>query len=191
VKSSAQPAATSAVAASNRPRRPGQTLKVLVAALFLAFVLPLLLLAGLLAWHQYRILTTWPAVDAVVTGADWTTYDSAPGREHVYGARFRFRFSAVGRTYEASTDLTSGSRSEAERWIKQMPAGSHQRIRYDPSHPATITLGAVYTSRSFAAPRALAKWAVIIAAASASLLGLGWRAGRAGVGSQESATPKA
>jgi uncharacterized protein DUF3592 len=195
VKSSAQPAATSAVAASNRPRRPGQTLKVLVAALFLAFVLPLLLLAGLLAWHQYRILTTWPAVDAVVTKVDWTTTTTHTTRAAItsYGARFTFRYPAGGRVYESSADLgsTSSIRSQVERWMKQMPAGSHQRIRYDPSHPASITLAADYTSRSFAAPRALAKWAVIIAAASASLLGLGWRAGRAGVGSQESATPKA
>ncbi|HKU21697.1 MAG TPA: DUF3592 domain-containing protein [Terriglobales bacterium] len=191
MKHSAQPAAISAIAASNRPPRPGQTLKVVAAALFLAFVLPLLLLAGLLAWHQYRILTTWPAVDAVVTSADWTTYDSAPGRRPVYGARLSFRYPAAGRAYEASAELTAAARSEVERWMKQMPVGSHQRIRYDPGHPATITLAADYTSRSFAAPRALAKWAVIIAAASTGLFGLGWRAGkqRPGAGSQQSAKP--
>ena len=185
MKSSARPAATSAVAASKRPRRPGQTLKVLAAALFLAFVLPLLLLAGLLAWHQYRILTTWPVVDAVVTKVDWTTTTTHTTRAAItsYGARFTFRYPAGGRVYESSADLgsTSSIRSQVERWMQQMPAGSHQRIRYDPSHPATITLAADYTSRSFAAPRALATWAGIIAAVCAVLFWVGWRSGKAKV----------
>ena len=199
MKSSAQPAAISAVVASTRPPRRGQTLKVLAAALFLAFVLPLFLLAGLMAWHQYRILSTWPAVDAVVTKVDRTTTTTHTRRAAItsYGARFTFRYPAGGRIYESSADLgyTSSIPSQVERWMEQMPAGSHQRIRYDPGHPATITLAADYTSKSFAAPRALAKWAGIIAAASASLLWLGWRTGKrnreSGVSSQESAKPEA
>jgi hypothetical protein len=165
------------------PRRPGQTLKLLAAAIFLAFVLPMLFLAGLLAWHQYRILTTWPAVDAVVTSVDWTTTTSHTSRQPIisYGARFTFRYTAQGRVYDSSADLGyhSSIRSDVEHWMAQMPAGSHQLIRYNPHNPANISLAVDYTPRSFAAPYySLAKWAGIIAAICVGLFWLGWRAGK-------------
>jgi Protein of unknown function (DUF3592) len=187
VKPSVPPAAN---VAPGFPRRPGQTLKLLAAAIFLAFVLPLLFLAGLLAWHQYRILTTWPTVDAVVARADWTsttTHNSRPPITY-YGARLAFRYTAQGRVYDSSAELgyKSSLRSDIERWLAQMPVGSHQRIRYDPHNPAHISLAARYTPRSFAAPYTLAKWAGVIGAVGVFLYGLGWRAGKreAGVSSQ-------
>lgn len=183
MKPSVQPAAP---AAASLPRRPGQTLKLFAAAIFLAFVLPMMFLAGLLAWHQYRILTTWPAVDAVVTSADWTTFDSAPGHGPVYGVRFSFRYAVAGRVYEAGSDLTSLVPADAERWAKQMPAGSHQHIRYDPHNPTHISLTVDYTPGSFAAPYTLSKWAGVVAALCVFLLWLGWRAGKreSGAGNQ-------
>jgi uncharacterized protein DUF3592 len=179
VKPSVQPAAN---VPPGLPRRPGQTLKLLAAAIFLAFVLPMLFLAGLLAWHQYRILTTWPAVDAVVARADWTSTTTRNSRPPItsYGARFTFRYTARGRVYDSSAELGYGStnRSDIERWLAQLPVGSHQRVRYDPHNPAHISMAAEYTPLSFAAPYTLAKWAAIIAAVGVFLYGLGWRAGR-------------
>jgi len=178
VKPSVQPAAN---VAPGLPRRPGQTLKLLAAAIFLAFVLPLLFLAGLLAWHQYRILTTWPAVDAVVAKSDWTSTRTHNSRPPItsYGARLTFRYTAQGRVYDSSADLgyNSSIRSDIERWLAQMPVGSHQRIRYDPHNPAHISLAVDSTRRSFAAPYTLAKWAGLVAAICVILLWLGWRAG--------------
>lgn len=145
--------------------------------------MPLALLAGFLAWHQYRILSSWPAVDAVVAGVDstTTTTHSAGSAITSYGARFTFRYTAGGRVYESGADLgyTSSIRSQVERGIKQMPVGTHQRIRYDPGDPAHISLAVDYTPRSFAAPYALAKWAGLIAAVCALLFGVGWRRGKA------------
>jgi len=179
VKPSVQPAAN---VAPGLPRRPGQTLKLLAAAIFLAFVLPLLFLAGLLAWHQYRILTTWPAVDAVVAKSDWTSTTTHNSRPPItsYGARFTFRYTAQGRVYDSSAELGYGStnRSDIERWLAQLPVGSHQRIRYDPHNPAHISLAAEYTPRSFAAPYTLAKWAGLAALLCVALFSLGWRAGK-------------
>lgn len=188
MKSSVQPAASLA-GAPPPPRRSGQTLKVLAAALFLALVLPLILLAGLLAWHQYRILTTWPAVDALVTRAELTTSASHTSQPSLvsYGGRFSFRYTASGRVYESSTDLgySSPRQSDIERWMMQMPTGSHQRIRYDPSNPAHISLVTDYTPKSFAVPFTLAKWAGIMALVAGALFWLGWRAGeKPGVGSR-------
>jgi hypothetical protein len=142
----------------------------------------MLFLAGLLAWHQYRILTTWPAVDAVVTKVDRTSTTTRSSRPPVtsYGARFTFRYTAQGHMYDSSADLgyNSSIRSDIERWMAQVPAGSHQRIRYDPQNPAHISLAVEYTPRSFAAPFTLAKWAGIIAAVSLFLYWLGCRDGR-------------
>jgi hypothetical protein len=181
VKSPAQPEAAP-VAISSRPRRPGQTLKFLAVAIFVAFPLPMAFLSGLLAWHQYRVLTGWPAVDAVVTKVDWTSVTTHTSRQPVtsYGARFSFRYSAAGRVYDSSSDLgyTSSIRSEVEHWMAQMPIGSRQRIRYDPRNPANISLVADYTPRSFAAPDRLAEWAGIIAVVCLILFWLGWRVGR-------------
>jgi hypothetical protein len=169
------------VAAPTPPARPGRTLKLFAVAVFLAFVLPLLLLAGLMGWHQYQILHTWPVADAVVTKSEVT--ESAGGGSStgkIYGARFNFRYTAAGRTYDTSADLGyySPTSSQAERWVEQMPVGSHQRIRYDPSHPATISLTAEHTPRSFAAPRALLKWAGMGTSLCFLLFGLGWWRGR-------------
>lgn len=163
------------------PARPGQTLKVFAAAVFLALVLPLGLLAGLMSWHQYQILHTWPVADAVVTKSEVTeSTGGSSATAKMYGVHFNFRYSAGGREYDTRADVgyDSPSRSQAERWVEQMPVGSHQNIRYDPSHPATISLAAERTPTSFAAPLALWKWAGIGVAACLLLLGLGWRKGR-------------
>ncbi len=179
MKASVPPVKAAALAP---PRRPGQLLKLFAAAVFFAFSVPLVLLAGLLGWHQYRILTTWPAVDAVVTKAEWTTHTTATAKPAItsYGARFSFHYSAGGRPYDASADLgySSSVRSDIEHWMAQMPVGSHRRIRYDPHNPANISLAVDYTPLAFAAPYMLAKWASIIALVSVILYWLGWRRSR-------------
>lgn len=163
------------------PARPGHTLNLFAVAIFLAFVLPLLLLSGLMGWHQYRILHTWPMVDAVVTKSEVT---ESPGggsaTAKIYGARFNFRYTAAGRVYDTGAVLgyDSPNRSQAERWVEQMPVGSRQRIRYDPRHPATISLTVEHTPTSFSAPLVLMKWAAMGAALCFLLLGLGWWRGR-------------
>ena len=142
----------------------------------------MLFLAGLLAWHQYRILTAWPAVDAVVARADWTSTTTHTSRQPItsYGARFTFRYTAQGRVYDSSAELgyRSTNRSDIERWLAQMPVGSHQRVRYDPHNPAHISLAVNHTSQSFAAPYTLAKWAGLSAAICVLLFWLGCRAGK-------------
>jgi len=177
VKPSPVPPAATAI----RPPRKGQTLKFLAVAVFLAVVLPLVFLSGLLAWHQYRVLYRWPAVDAVVTKVDWTTTTVRSSRAPItsYGLRFTFRYLAGGREYSSSVDLgyTSTSRTDVERWAAQMPVGSHHRIRYDPNHPNSVSL-ADYTPDSFAAPLALFKWAGASTLVAVVLFYLGWRAAK-------------
>lgn len=140
------------------------------------------LLAGLLAWHQYRTMTTWPSVDAVVTKVDLTTTTTGTSRPPItsYSARFSFRYTAGARVYESTADLgySSSIRSDIEHWMSQMPVGFHQRIRYDPNNPTAISLATDYTLRSFAAPFRLAQWAGIMLAVSVILYWLGWRAER-------------
>lgn len=168
------------------PRRPGQMWKLFAAAVFLAFALPLAMLAGFLGWHQHRILTAWPLVDALVAKAEVVQNTGS-----TYSVRFGLRYAAQGRVYDSSVAIGSApSRAAAGRWLEQMAVGSRVRLRYDPRDPTNISLVADSTPRSYAAPGMLAKWAAVMAAISLILLGLGWWAGKGrgpGGGSQEPA----
>ena len=169
-----------------RPR-PGQVLKLFAAAVFLALALPLIVLAGLLAWHQRRILTTWPVADAVVTRVDRssTTNHGARQPATAYSVRFTFRYIVAGRAYQSSSQLGYTTvPSHLENWIQQMPVGSHTRLRYDPENPSQISLAADYTPLSFAIPLKLAKWAGVATLVSLALLFLGWRAGESPAGGE-------
>lgn len=167
------------------PHRPGQTLKLFAAAVFLAFAMPLIVLAGLLGWHQHRILTTWPAVEAVVTRAERISNNHQGSGAKTYSARFSFRYSAGGRVYQSAAELGyTPDAAQVDHWLGQMPQGSRTRLRYDPGNPAQISLAADYTPRSFAVPVKLAKWAAAVTALALVLLAVGWGRGRAGVSSQ-------
>ena len=149
-------------------------LKFFAAAVFLAFALPLGMLAGFLGWHQHRILTNWPLVDALVTKAEVVQNTGS-----TYSVRFGLRYAAQGRVYDSSVAIGSApSRAAAGRWLEQMAVGSRVRLRYDPRDPAEISLVAGSTPRSYAAPRMLARWAAVMAAISLILLWLGWWAGK-------------
>jgi hypothetical protein len=172
--------------ASTTPPRagqhPGQALRFVAVLVFVTFALPLFALAGFLAWRQYRVLSTWPAVDALVTKAEWTT--NANRASHppatAYSARFTFRYMAAGRVYDSTVDVgyASTRRSDVERWMAQMPVGSHQRMRYDPRNPGDVTLATDLSSRTFTAPLTLAKWAGVLAVVCGTLFLLGSRASR-------------
>lgn len=184
MKSSALPARSAA--GEQWPRRAGQMLKLFAAAVFLALSLPLGLLAGLMGWHQHRILTAWPLADAVVTSADRAVTTNRGGRQPAtYSVRFGFRYTAGGQVYHSSAQVGPTSvPSQAERWLQQLPVGTHTSLRYDPHNPANISLAADRTPDSFAVPLKLARWAGLATALSAVLFFLGWRAGKeeAGVG---------
>jgi hypothetical protein len=144
----------------------------------LLFVVPLALIAGFLAWRQYRILKTWPAVDAQVVHSDWARHGSQSGRGPVgsYSVEFRFRYRVGGRLYEsrATAGYNSANFAEVQRWLKELPVGSHREIRYEPDNPQVISLANDYGALSFAASYALARWVLVLGAVAGALILLGW-----------------
>jgi hypothetical protein len=143
----------------------------------LFFSVPLALVAGFLGWRQYRILQTWPAVDAQVVRANWTRHpaQSSRGAADSYGAEFLFRYSVGGRQYEsvATPDYNSVSLREVQEWLHQVPVGSHRTVRYEPDNPQVISLATDYGGLSFAAPYALARWVLITFCVGACLIAFG------------------
>jgi hypothetical protein len=173
-----QPAAGALQTVGGVRYRAGHRLQFFGALVLVLFALPLALIAGFLAWRQYRILKTWPAVDATVVQSRWVESRSrpGPGRGDSYGAEFQFRYSVAGREYEAiARPGYSSSYDQARRWLGELPVGSRRRIRYEPDNPQVISLANDYGTLSFAASYALARWVLIIAAASIVLIVAGRR----------------
>jgi hypothetical protein len=143
----------------------------------LFFSVPLAVVAGFLGWRQYRILKTWPSVDAQVVRANWTRHPAQSSREPVdsYGAEFLFRYSVGGRQYEsvATSGYNSVNLREVQGWLNQVPVGSHRTVRYEPDNPQVISLATDYGGLSFAAPYALARWVLITFCVGTGLIAFG------------------
>jgi Protein of unknown function (DUF3592) len=145
----------------------------------LFFAVPLALIAGFLAWRQYRILKTWPAVDAQVIRAVAVPRPGSPRQpQEGYAAEFVFRYELGGHTYEATaTPVYSSSLPEVQRWLGQLPVGSHRAVRYDPDNARIISLAVDYRSLSFVAPYRLGRSALSLMAFAVALIAVGSWAG--------------
>jgi hypothetical protein len=173
-----QPAAGALQMTVPARNRAGKSLQFFGALVLVLFALPLGLIAGFLAWRQYRILTTWSAVDATVVQSRLveSRSKSSAGRGASYGAEFQFHYSVAGREYQAaaSPGYTS-SYDQVRRWLAELPVGSRRRIRYEPDDPQVISLANDYGTLSFAASRALGRWALILAAVGIAVVAGGRR----------------
>jgi hypothetical protein len=165
------------------PSRAGKSLQLFGLLLLVLFALPLALISTFLAWRQYRILTTWPSVEGTVLQSRWVQNggNSGRGRATAYGAEFRFRYFVNGRSYEAvATPGYQASYDHAKSWLAELPVGSRRRIRYEPDNPQVISLASDYSTLSFAASYALARWVLIIGGVCVALILVGRRLERNG-----------
>jgi hypothetical protein len=151
--------------------------------ILLFFAVPLALIAGFLAWRQYRILKTWPAVDAQVVRAEAVPSPSPAGQRENYAAEFVFRYEVAGRSYATTaTPVYGSSLPEVQRWLRQLPVGSHRAVRYEPDNPQIISLAVDYRSLSFVVPYRLGRSALFLAMCGLALVAVAWWAGRSAVG---------
>jgi hypothetical protein len=150
----------------------------------LFFAVPLAVIAGFLAWRQYRILKTWPAVDAQVVRAKAVPdpRQSSQVREN-YAAEFVFRYEVAGRSYETrATPVYSSSLPEVQRWLRQLPVGSHRAVRYEPDNPQIISLAVDRRSLSFVVPYRLGRSALFLVMCGLALIAVAWWAGTSAIG---------
>jgi len=144
------------------------------------FIVMAVLFVGLAAWigyPSYRIMHSWPAVDAdVIDSKAYSTitrWRSNQGRlVTVYGTLVQFHYTVNGREYSSQIDIGYHSSvvGEMEGWARRFVPGTRHRIRYFPEDPNRISLAVGYHAVSFASSVALGRWALALGVLGLALL---------------------
>ena len=139
-----------------------------------------IILLGASVWigyRPYRIMKTWPAVDAEVVHTEMVSrttrsLGSHLGRGTIYGATFVFRYAVNGQPYVSQADIgyRTSSQTEMAKWVREFAEGTHHTIRYDPADPLRISLAAGFDAAAFAPALAFLRWALILGAVGVLLL---------------------
>jgi len=139
------------------------TLQFLGMACLIAFAL-FTLLSIPLFWEQVRVLRDWPVRQAIVTRSE--VVNGVSGKhEQLYSVHIEIAYVVDGKpvTTELISFQSSNYAATAQR-AAEYPVGSRHAIRYDPSHPEQVRMGAGWNRRFFALP--------LITAACGALFGL-------------------
>jgi Protein of unknown function (DUF3592) len=124
----------------------------LIGVAFFIFFFGFLLLAAPFWWQQWKVLHTWPAVDAEVIQSDVVPV-TVKGKT-AYDVFLAFRFKLADRVLDTtyrSNDLAASperKRAEADRF----PVGKHVQVLYEPGNPTKLRLDPGYNLRFFAIP---------------------------------------
>lgn len=146
----------------------GGTLKLIGAACLVLFAL-FILLSIPLFWEQMRVLRDWPVRQAIVTRSAVATQPSGK-HQQLYSVQIEIAYVVDGRP--VTTELISfqsGNYDVTARRAAEFPVGSRHAIRYDPSHPQQVRMGAGWNRRFFAMPLITVLCAAIFAILAAAL----------------------
>ena len=124
-------------------------------------------------WQQYRILKTWPAVDAIVVNRAIVPFADERGGA-LYAGQLTFGYRVHGRDYVGVYQFPHLS-THAERKQKQLapfPVGSNHSVRYHPADPSDIRIQAGYNVHFFVVPVFTTGVGLIFAALAAIFYGL-------------------
>jgi hypothetical protein len=123
-----------------------------IASAFFIFFLGFLGISAPLYWSQYRILGSWPTVEAEVTGSRVLVLQSQSGPLH--DIEVHFAFTVDGRPYTGviHSNHLSTSRARKEKQAGEFPMGSHHLIHYNPRDPGDVRAQVGYNAHFFAVP---------------------------------------
>ncbi len=123
-----------------------------IAIAFFLFFLGFLGISAPLYWSQYKILRTWPAVEAEVISSRVLVLQSQSGPLH--DIEVHFAFSVDGRPYVGviHSNHLSTSRARKEKQAAGFPVGSRHRLRYNPADPSDVRAQVGYNVHFFAVP---------------------------------------
>jgi hypothetical protein len=114
-------------------------------------VLTILAIAAITSsfWYardQYRVLITWPAVEAEVEGSHVVAGQDAAGNR-VYRAQgdFRYRVQGAPRFATARSRAQWRDESLAQRMVDVISPGSVRPVRYNPANPSEIVFDADFS----------------------------------------------
>ena len=124
----------------------------LIGVAFFIFFIGFLLLAAPFWWQQWKVLHTWPSVDAEVIQSDVTpmTVKGKTGYDVFLAFRFKLGDRVFDTTYRSNRLSGSPDRKRAE--AARFPVGSHVRLLYQPDNPSKLRLDPGYNLRFFAIP---------------------------------------
>jgi hypothetical protein len=101
---------------------------------------------------QMRVLRSWPTAQAEILKSDVVS-QPAPKHQQLYAANLRIAYVVNGQPITVDlTSFQSSNYQETVRRAAEFPAGSRHEIRYDPSNPNQVRIGARWNRRFFAVP---------------------------------------
>ncbi len=126
-------------------------LRVIASAFFL-FFLGFLGISAPLYWSQYKIVRTWPAVEAEVTRSTVLALQTQSGPLH--DIEVHFAFSVDSRPYVGviHSNHLSTSRARKLKQAAEFLVGSRHLIRYNPVDPGDVRAQVGYNVHFFAVP---------------------------------------
>ena len=117
----------------------------ILAGLFLLFSLPFF-------WNQFRVLRTWPDVQAQVIRSE-VVAQPGPGHEQLYSAKLALLYVVGDKAVTAElTSFRSRNYEATAARAREFAVGTRHTIRYDPLDPTQARIGAGWNRRFFAVP---------------------------------------
>jgi hypothetical protein len=130
-----------------------RTVLRLSAAANLIVCLGFLALAAPSYRQQYRILATWPAVEATVVRSRVLALPT-DSSQTLYDAEYTFAFWLRDGMHQASlgSNHLSSNRERKEKQVARFPEGTRHSILYNPADPTDIRMQPGYNVHFFAVP---------------------------------------
>ncbi len=130
-----------------------RTILRVVASAFFIFCVGFLGISAPLYWGQYKILRSWPAVEAEVIGSQVLASPTTGGGE-LYDIEVQFAYAVHGRPYIGviRSNHESTNRARKVKQAAEFPVGSRHTIRYDPTKPQEVRAQVGYNRHFFAVP---------------------------------------
>jgi hypothetical protein len=136
--------------ASSGKRREPHGLYIISAA-FLIFAGIVMALALPPFWRQYRVLSTWPKVNAEVIRNDVVQLTFAGSKYYAWDLQLLFTRDGSPH-FGSAAPRQSRNYEEVRRASDEYPVGSYHSVRVNPANPQEIRLHAGWNRRFFAIP---------------------------------------
>lgn len=120
-------------------------------------------------WRQAWILHSWPEIQAQVIRSD-VTVEPGPDHAQIYSSKILVLYTVSGKPMTAElTSFQSNNYQETATRAADYGVGSRHLLRYDPTNPSQVRVGAGWNRRFFAVPLLLTAMAAFFALIAAGL----------------------
>jgi len=144
---------------------------VFLTLLGLAFLAP----AVWMAREQYRLIQSWPEVEATGVRSEVVSYRGKSGT--MYRAEYELRYTVNGKEYITpfSSNVSSSSRSGRQQEADRYAPGTRHRIRFNPADPNDVRLNVGFRFGFFLLPLIFGGVGLLVTVVGVWLLLRSWR----------------